>query len=198
MRASPRPEMSDTPAGATLLSLTRFRWPVSRSVSEWSQSLEARFLKDPRLRRAAKAFLDFSCGVLSVGLAVALDPGVSQFGLTETLRLGAAVGSLLVAADVVGGQHRAMWRYTSLREAIEILASSMVVAAGLAVARVMDLVSFPVVTLTLMALLILFTRIGVRALRRWQIATLKASAGELRSEERRVGKECRSRWSPYH
>ena len=23
-------------------------------------------------------------------------------------------------------------------------------------------------------------------------------AGALRSEERRVGKECRSRWSPYH
>ena len=28
---------------------------------------------------------------------------------------------------------------------------------------------------------------------RWQFATLDA-----RSEERRVGKECRSRWSPYH
>ena len=27
--------------------------------------------------------------------------------------------------------------------------------------------------------------------------TLKAISG-LRSEERRVGKECRSRWSPYH
>src|SRR5260221_13261877 len=25
-----------------------------------------------------------------------------------------------------------------------------------------------------------------------------AFAGRLRSEERRVGKECRSRWSPYH
>ena len=25
-----------------------------------------------------------------------------------------------------------------------------------------------------------------------------ASGAELRSEERRVGKECRSRWSPYH
>ena len=25
-----------------------------------------------------------------------------------------------------------------------------------------------------------------------------ASGGVLRSEERRVGKECRSRWSPYH
>ena len=23
-------------------------------------------------------------------------------------------------------------------------------------------------------------------------------AGRIRSEERRVGKECRSRWSPYH
>src|SRR5256886_12131162 len=26
----------------------------------------------------------------------------------------------------------------------------------------------------------------------------KAAAAEHRSEERRVGKECRSRWSPYH
>src|SRR2546421_2206177 len=25
-----------------------------------------------------------------------------------------------------------------------------------------------------------------------------AAVGEVRSEERRVGKECRSRWSPYH
>ena len=25
-----------------------------------------------------------------------------------------------------------------------------------------------------------------------------ASVGAVRSEERRVGKECRSRWSPYH
>ena len=29
-------------------------------------------------------------------------------------------------------------------------------------------------------------------------AQLPASAQEQRSEERRVGKECRSRWSPYH
>src|SRR2546425_11623491 len=27
---------------------------------------------------------------------------------------------------------------------------------------------------------------------------LFGDAGDLRSEERRVGKECRSRWSPYH
>ena len=29
-------------------------------------------------------------------------------------------------------------------------------------------------------------------------STLKFSAYDVRSEERRVGKECRSRWSPYH
>ena len=28
--------------------------------------------------------------------------------------------------------------------------------------------------------------------------TGRARAAGLRSEERRVGKECRSRWSPYH
>ena len=30
------------------------------------------------------------------------------------------------------------------------------------------------------------------------VAFVKALAGRNRSEERRVGKECRSRWSPYH
>src|SRR3989440_12718990 len=34
----------------------------------------------------------------------------------------------------------------------------------------------------------------------WRLIRLLASEGKavLRSEERRVGKECRSRWSPYH
>ena len=29
----------------------------------------------------------------------------------------------------------------------------------------------------------------------WDMTTME---GDVRSEERRVGKECRSRWSPYH
>ena len=32
--------------------------------------------------------------------------------------------------------------------------------------------------------------------RNW--SALKRNSMEMRSEERRVGKECRSRWSPYH
>ena len=32
----------------------------------------------------------------------------------------------------------------------------------------------------------------------YTIREKKAPEGQLRSEERRVGKECRSRWSPYH
>ena len=30
------------------------------------------------------------------------------------------------------------------------------------------------------------------------VREVDALGGEMRSEERRVGKECRSRWSPYH
>src|ERR1035438_7183087 len=30
------------------------------------------------------------------------------------------------------------------------------------------------------------------------VKDVKLRKGEFRSEERRVGKECRSRWSPYH
>ena len=31
-----------------------------------------------------------------------------------------------------------------------------------------------------------------------EIRLTKSKDGQARSEERRVGKECRSRWSPYH
>src|SRR3712207_966898 len=34
--------------------------------------------------------------------------------------------------------------------------------------------------------------------RGWETQPLPAPDGSGRSEERRVGKECRSRWSPYH
>jgi len=36
------------------------------------------------------------------------------------------------------------------------------------------------------------------ALEQAQAADSRIAAGDVRSEERRVGKECRSRWSPYH
>src|SRR2546422_10873945 len=32
----------------------------------------------------------------------------------------------------------------------------------------------------------------------WPLTAFLNPQGEVRSEERRVGKECRSRWSPYH
>src|SRR3712207_9297804 len=35
-------------------------------------------------------------------------------------------------------------------------------------------------------------------LRQWKLFELEGLGTEGRSEERRVGKECRSRWSPYH
>ena len=42
------------------------------------------------------------------------------------------------------------------------------------------------------------TRVDVRSLTTALDARLGALAVRSRSEERRVGKECRSRWSPYH
>src|SRR3712207_6935707 len=45
--------------------------------------------------------------------------------------------------------------------------------------------------------LILLTLIFVLPLL-WMLSTSFKTNPEARSEERRVGKECRSRWSPYH
>src|SRR2546427_1737684 len=41
-------------------------------------------------------------------------------------------------------------------------------------------------------------RVGIVAARRSTALRFTRSARTSRSEERRVGKECRSRWSPYH
>ena len=39
---------------------------------------------------------------------------------------------------------------------------------------------------------------AIEILRERGLATAAKKASRTRSEERRVGKECRSRWSPYH
>ena len=50
---------------------------------------------------------------------------------------------------------------------------------------------------TVIAVIVLLLRnVTVPALAFVSVSTITAAI--LRSEERRVGKECRSRWSPYH
>src|SRR5256886_4070141 len=44
----------------------------------------------------------------------------------------------------------------------------------------------------------IFTRYLVRGLKTGEADSNKDGSITVRSEERRVGKECRSRWSPYH
>src|SRR3712207_1623403 len=39
---------------------------------------------------------------------------------------------------------------------------------------------------------------GMDAAARGEVSVAEGGFAQLRSEERRVGKECRSRWSPYH
>ena len=40
--------------------------------------------------------------------------------------------------------------------------------------------------------------LGTAVIRLTQVARVNIELRDRRSEERRVGKECRSRWSPYH
>ena len=44
----------------------------------------------------------------------------------------------------------------------------------------------------------MLTDSGVNAMSDRQLAAMMTADDRSRSEERRVGKECRSRWSPYH
>ena len=50
----------------------------------------------------------------------------------------------------------------------------------------------------LMRIAIAEAREGIRAGHGGPFGSVIVKNGKIRSEERRVGKECRSRWSPYH
>ena len=83
----------------------------------------------------------------------------------------------------------------------------MFLLAGLLLARLLMLllVLLLLFGLLLMLLLLLFSWWGCYGLLRrscggsvWVRLSRRDSRVPSRSEERRVGKECRSRWSPYH
>src|SRR2546426_1776436 len=61
-----------------------------------------------------------------------------------------------------------------------------------------DLLKIPLASPTLMALRPLWSVPAARASSDLKTRLPTASLAITRSEERRVGKECRSRWSPYH
>src|SRR5204862_2679502 len=82
----------------------------------------------------------------------------------------------LPISDGLGGSYRAIWRYTSMREALTLSVSSTVVLGALLVLRGLGTLGMSVATLLLMVLLMLFLCVSVRALRRWSVADARQRA----------------------
>lgn len=142
----------------------------ARQLAAWGTALESRYLRNPVYRRLVKGLLDFSCGAGSTLLGFVVGSNGPLHNLAPMASLAAAVGLAVVAADVVAGGYRTMWRYASLPEAELITASSVLVLSGLLLARLLGVLELSPATILLTALLILFTRVGIRVLRRWQVA----------------------------
>ena len=99
----------------------------------------------------------------------------------------ALVAAAAVAPLLGGGANGRLGRGARIRvplPAVLTLALSARSLTGAALALSADILPGPICR-------------GSRRLRR-DVRTVGAAAGAARSEERRVGKECRSRWSPYH
>lgn len=144
-----------------------------RSVLEWCAAMEAAFLRHGAVRRAVKMLLDFvsAAGAIVVAMTVENGPGAGTTG--ETLALATAAGFVLVAAHAVWGSYRAIWRYASLREVVPVVVAAFVVTAGLEIGRMAGVVALSPGTILLAVLLMLFSCVGIRAVRRWQMAATK-------------------------
>src|SRR6266540_7292395 len=97
------------------------------------------------------------------------------------------------------GLFRGLWRYTGAKDLTAIVKATTIATLAVTAFLVLGLQTFPRSILIIEWLAAISLVGGMRFAIRW----LKPSDGpppaaETRSEERRVGKECRSRWSPYH
>ena len=146
-------------------------WPV-RALATVSHALDP-LLRSSTTRRLAKAAVDFCCAVGAVVAAVAVGEGVQRFGPGNTATLAVLVGVLVVGADTLGGGYRTIWRYTSLKEAMAVGFSSLVVLGLLLAGQSLGFLHLSGATSLLIALLLLFLCIGVRTLRRWSVADAK-------------------------
>ena len=149
---------------------------VAQGLFFWPVRALDRGLRHAGVRRAVKVGVDFCCGACAVVTAVAVSEGVGTVGVGETAALALLVGLVLVVADGLGGSYRAIWRYTSMREAVTLSVSSSVVLGALLALRGLGTLGMSVATLLLVVLLMLFLSVGVRALRRWSVAEAKQRA----------------------
>jgi nucleoside-diphosphate-sugar epimerase len=157
------------PAAATVRNLARSQY----SLLEWCSALETAYLSGAAFRRAVKMLLDFGCAALAVGAAIAVAQGVRTYGVDASLSLATTVGLLLVAAQTVGGSYRTIWRYTSLREVVAIAISTLVASVALMLVRKLALLPLSDETVLLIGLLVFLFCVGLRTLRRWQMAATR-------------------------
>jgi nucleoside-diphosphate-sugar epimerase len=137
------------------------------------QLVDTKLLHGSTSRRVAKAALDFSCAAAALTIAIAVSTGLPTFGVVPALCIAGVAGLITVAADSLAGGYRTIWRYTSLREASTVGATSLVVLLALLGARGLGFIQLATATALLGTLLTFFLCVGVRTLRRWQAAELK-------------------------
>jgi nucleoside-diphosphate-sugar epimerase len=142
----------------------------------WTRTLEARHLRNPTHRRYIKAGIDFLCGAVSAVLAITINGSGFTREFVHILALATVVGASLVAADAIADGYRSMWRYTSLPEAELIAGYSILLLAGMLAARSLGMLGLSLGSMLLLTLLVLFSCVGVRALRRWQVIASQRAA----------------------
>ena len=158
-----------------------------RSALEWCAAVETAFLRHGAVRRAAKILLDFVSAAGAIMVAVTVENGFAAAAAGETLALATAAGFVLVAAHAVWGSYRSIWRYASLREVVPVVVAAFVVTAGLELGRIAHVVPLSAGTILFAVLLMLFGCVGIRALRRWQMAATKRARRGRDAEAPRQG-----------
>src|SRR2546426_1607430 len=168
-----------------LAAFTSFRLERAlRAARQWWRAFETGYVSDRRVRRVLKVVLDFLCGVAAFVVGIVMTQGIAAFGVARLIIAAAGVGGWLVVAETVGGSYRTIWRYTSLADAGSVALSSMTVLIGLLFARTSGVLRLSAATILLIALLVLFLSVSLRAVRRWQAGARWGGSRAVRAAAR--------------
>ena len=132
-----------------------------------------RLTRNPAIRRSLKMAVDFSCGVLAVFIAFAVQEGRSNPNAVQILLTSAIAGAVVAAVNAIGISYRTTWRYIGVKEPVVFMVCSAAVFATLGVLQITGLVPINVAAMLVAAVLAQLFCSSARTARRWRLSLLR-------------------------
>ena len=129
--------------------------------------------RDPAVRRTIKIAVDFSCGVLAVLIAFAVQSGRGHPTAIQIVVTSVLAGAIVAAVNAIGISYRTTWRYVGVKEPLVFMGCSAAVFAALGTLEITGAVPIETASMLVAAVLAQVFCSSARTARRWRLSLVR-------------------------